>query len=486
MREASVSQARQMIVFILFLQLCACARGAPPTANCTEATSTATTQPHLENGISLSVQRLAVGCGAVRVSSGIPLPPGKVTAAQLSQLSVFVGGQEQRLYVEALKGTHPDGSLRSVLIQFDQPLTYGTPVSGELVLGQARGTSDISKSVDSDGAAAIALPTDPDYLVSSQLVGPTLTVSATAQLSPDFQKYEDDFRAFADVHWKNEAANWEGNYYDRALIYYAWWIRSGNVEYWKRATAIALNYRNEYLEASNYHASAHWQQIEGIELHYLLTGDEASRSAVGRVADVFNTPYYMGNLSDLTAEMDNRIQARTLMALLTAWKLKAESQAGANWATLLPKALTDILASQDASGAYRFVHIQCGHNLPFMVGLLNDALIKYHTYFNADARIVVSIQKSVDYMWAKDWISAEQAFVYLDGPCDGMGNGPAPDLNNLLVSGYGWVYRQTGNAAYRDRADQIFAGAVAKAWLDGSKQFNQNYTSSYRYPAYRQ
>jgi hypothetical protein len=184
--------------------------------------------------------------------------------------------------------------------------------------------------------------------------------------------------------------------------------------------------------------------------------------------------------------MDNRMQARTLMALLTAWKLNAESEYAANWATLLPKALAGVLASQDTSGAYRFVQVQCGFNKPFMVGLLNDALIKYYTYFNADARILPAIRKSDDYMWAKDWNSAQTAFVYLDGTCPGDDGGPAPDLNNLVANSYGWVFKQTGNAAYRDRGDQIFAGGVAKAWLNGSKQFNQQYTSSFRYLTYRQ
>ena len=485
MTERSVSHPRRIVGVLLLLQLGACAQSNAPTQSCTDTPSAAPNQPHLPNGISLTVQRLAVGCGVVRVSSGIPLPPGQLTAAQLSQVRVFVGGQEQRLYVEALQSTTQDGSLRSVLVQFDYPARYGAPVPGELVLGQPRETRDIAKSTG-DGTAAIVLPTNPDYLISTQLVGPTLSVAATTQLSPVFQKYEDDFRSFANIHWLDEGANWEGNYYDRALIYYAWWIRTGDVEYWKRATTIALNYRKDYLEANNYNASAHWSQMEGIELHYVLTGDEASRLAVGRVADKFNLEYYMDHLSDLEAPMDNRMQARTLMALLIAWRVHAESEFNANWATLLPKALTDILASQDSSGAYRFVKIQCRYNKPFMVGLLNDALIKYHSSFNADPRILVAIRKSADYMWAKDWNSTEQAFVYLDGPCPGDDGGPKPDLNNLVVAGYGWVYRQTGNAVYRDHADKIFAGGVAKAWINGSKQFNQEYTTSYRYPAYRQ
>ena len=57
----------------------------------------------------------------------------------------------------------------------------------------------------------------------------------------------------------------------------------------------------------------------------------------------------------------------------------------------------------------------------------------------------------------------------------------APDLNNLIVSGFGWVYRQTGDATYRTHGDQAFAASVANAWLDGTKQFNEQYTDSPRY-----
>ena len=61
---------------------------------------------------------------------------------------------------------------------------------------------------------------------------------------------------------------------------------------------------------------------------------------------------------------------------------------------------------------------------------------------------------------------------------------PAPDLNNLIVNGYAWVYKQTGDVTYKQRADEIFAGAVTGAWISPSKQFNQVYSSAYRYEAY--
>jgi hypothetical protein len=409
-------------------------------------------------------------------------------------LRLVIGGVEQSLYVEALQAPRPDGSLRAVLVEFQYTTKADSPVDGYLVLGQARTTTDLPRpTTDRGNPEAVVLPTDPAYLVSTGLVGATVTTASTAASDPPgsmVAKYEADFRTYADQHWNAEGPAWANNYYDRAMIYYAWWMRTGEVEYWRRATAMALAYRRDYLEANNYGASAHWLQIEGVEQHYLLTGDEASRLAVGRVGDVFNLAYYMDNLGDVTAEMENRMQARTLLALLTAWKLNAPSQAGAVWSARLDLALTRILSSQGADGAYRFTRTnnQCGYNKPFMVGLLNDVLIKYSATYNADSRIPGAVQRSVDYMWTSDWNPAGRAFIYLDGPCPGYDEGQvlAPDLNNIIVTGYGWVYQQTRQTVYRDRAEAIFAGGVTQAWLDGSKQFNENYTTSYHYLRYRQ
>jgi hypothetical protein len=431
------------------------------------------------------VKRLAPGCGAVLVSSGIPLPPGKLKPEEISRLHLFVGGAEPPLYMEALSATHADGTLRSVLVQFSADLpAVGTAVAGQLVLGTPRTAAALAKpTADRGSPAAVVLPSDPSYLVSTQLVGPTVPVTGTTAFPAIFQKYETDFRPAADNLWTLNGGAWTENYYDRALIYYAWWVRTGDVTYWQRATAMAVNYRRDYLEASNYGPSAHWYQPEGVEAHYLLTGDEASRTALGASADVFSVAYYMNYLQDLTAEMDNRMQARVLLAYLTAQRVHAPSRQGLVWTTLLPDALTKILASQQASGAYGFTRTnnQCGYNKPFMVGLLNDALIKYATTYQDDPRIQPAVQKAVDYLWAHDWDTATQAFMYLDGPCPGYDGPPAPDLNNLVVVGFGWLYARTGTVSYRTAGDQVFAGAVTGAWLAGSKQFNQQYYDSYRY-----
>lgn len=122
-----------------------------------------------------------------------------------------------------------------------------------------------------------------------------------------------------------------------------------------------------------------------------------------------------------------------------------------------------------------------------MNGLLNDVLIKYYTYFEADSRIPLALKKNLDFMWSKQWRAGNLAFVYLEGHCDGAGGAdPAPDLNLMIATGYGWYGRYSRDRTYWEKGDQIFTSGALNAWLEGQKQFNENYHSSFRYPAYRQ
>ncbi len=157
--------------------------------------------------------------------------------------------------------------------------------------------------------------------------------------------------------------------------------------------------------------------MAGVTLHYLLTGDSASLTAIGRVADVFSAPYYALNFQDLTAEMDNRIQARALTAYLYAWKNQCAPHEWHELATLLRASLTRILASQAPNDLIRLRVSNAAQNKNFMTGLLNDALIEYYTLFEADARIQPAIQKSLDLYVTSSWDTNGKAFRYLSGPC---------------------------------------------------------------------
>jgi hypothetical protein len=475
-----------MIARLSLLAMLATGAGATPVARVPRESAA----PVRATRVDLRLVRVAGRSGTLLVSNGIPLAPGTLRSADRALVRVLVDGREQPAYVEPLRGTHPDGSVRSVLVQFRAAVPSGDRAAAVLDVGTRSAVPRLARSATLGKPAAVALPASADYLVSTLAVGPTLTVRDAARLTPAIRKHDESFSTFADRHWKQDGAGWEGgNYYDRAMIYYVAWARTANPEYWRRGTEMALDYRRNYLEKNNFAATPHWSMLDGVALHYELTGDEASRTAVGRVAQTFTAPYYMNNLQDTRAEMENRMQARVLLGFVIANSIAAPRGDARPWDALAREALTKILASQSPDGAYRFkrgANIgQCGYNKPFMVGILNDAMIRYHTRFEPDRRILPAVKKSLDYMWTKDWRPRERSFVYLDGPCEGSTVGVSPDLNNLLITGYAWYGKQSGDASYLRRADEIFAGAVATTWLDGSKQFNQQYTAAHNYIGYR-
>ncbi|HET6680183.1 MAG TPA: Ig-like domain-containing protein [Gemmatimonadaceae bacterium] len=461
--------------------------GVSGTATLSVTSGTASKPPPSGSGIAVAVQRFDGGSGSVLVSNAIPLPQGSLFPADAQKVRVFVNGAEQSVYSEALKGLHADGSLRSVLVQFQYSVPSSGSVAGQVVLGQARATTDLAKpSANRSQLTAVALPTDVNYLLSTGINGPTISVAENKAQGGAFLKYENDFVKFADYHWALSGASWLENYYDRALIYYAFWVRSGNPEYFRRASLLAVNYRRDYLEKNNYGSSPHWSQLEGLEQHYLLTGDEASRTAVGRTAQVMSG--YHTSLNDLTKTwLENRIQARVLQSYLLAWRIQAP---GDNWASRLDDGLTRVLSTQRADGSYGPFPNTCNGSLNYMTGLLNDIMIKYYRQYKADSRIPGAIGKSLDYLWTQ-WIPTSNAFKYISVQCvnvSGMNVGgptPAPDLNNFFVTGYSWYGRISGDATYSQRAEVIFNGGVNQAFLNGTKQFNENYSASFRFLDFR-
>lgn len=333
--------------------------------------------------------------------------------------------------------------------------------------------------------------------------GPALSVADAEVLGGPFARYENDFRLYEPRRWETDGSDWgAANYYDRARIYYVWYARTGDTTYLTKANAVALDYRRNYIEAENYGTSAYWAMIDGLALHYVATGDTASRTAVGYIANTLSAPYYLDQLADTLApaEMDARTQARVLSAFVLAHRLDAPSRdpgytnAHGGWAGLARSSLDEILRSQSPSGGYpksvggtsSQSPFQCGYVKPFMDATLDEALIQYHTHFEKDARILPAVRRNLDFLWANAWDPGSRSYVYLTGPCGGSGPGPAPDLTNMMTPPFGWVYLMTRDTVYRSRGDQSFSGGVAGAYLLSSKQFNQAYWTSWRYAAYRQ
>jgi hypothetical protein len=94
-----------------------------------------------------------------------------------------------------------------------------------------------------------------------------------------------------------------------------------------------------------------------------------------------------------------------------------------------------------------------------------------------------------DFLWANAWVASAQGMKYNlnpNAPASDASMTPAPDLNNLIVPMYGFLYQQTGEITYRDEGDALFAGAATNGYLDGSKQFNQNYQFAFDFVKWRQ
>ena len=87
----------------------------------------------------------------------------------------------------------------------------------------------------------------------------------------------------------------------------------------------------------------------------------------------------------------------------------------------------------------------------------------------------------MDWLWANAWVPLAEAFWE-------NRNDPAvvaPDLNLLIAPAYAWLYRQTGDTAYRERGDQIFEGGVKYGFIGSGKHFNQHYRWSVEYIKWR-
>ena len=465
------------------------------TANPTLAPSGATLKPATTKAVAgvdsvrLVVSRLSGSRGVALVSNAVPLVPGALMPEGVPRATLRVEGDDVGAALTATEARHSDGSVKSILIQFQTELLPGDRSTAWLIFGRQTGErSPRSLWKVPLLPEAVALPVDPDYLVRTAIVGATITVTQSRALGAAWSRYESDFRKFADLHWMKSGAQWEeGNFYDRAQIYYAWWVRTGELEYWRRATLMAVDYRDRYLERNSYRSSHHWAQLEGVALHYLLTGDERSRHAVAQTSEGLASYFKRGQLDNIDhRDMESRIQARSLLAALLAWDLRVGDDHGGTWAERLPRIVSQILHVQRSDGSFLWGSV-CNNSLNYMNALLNDALIRYYSTFKRDSTIAESIRRNSDWLWSHEWRERDQSFNYQSGYCASNRSGPSPsrDLLGLYVTTYSWLYWYTRDDRYRERADRIFSASTRGAYLTGSKQFNQQYYSSYRYLAYR-
>jgi hypothetical protein len=421
--------------------------------------------------IALSIRRLSGSSGPVVVSNGIPLPMGHLRPDQMDNVSVVMGGQEQSIFVEPLVSRHEDGTVRSILVQFNATVNAGSPVDGFLLVGTdvTRNAPDISKtSITWDTPAAVALPTSAAYLASTLIVGPSITADELP--AGLFRTWQNDFEDVGEDRWANDGLNEMSNHqYDRALVWYAGWVRTGDPKYWDRGTATA-NAVVALHQSAGYQYQPHFDDLQGSELHYLLVGAEQGRETIRGVAEFMDVANYRAALDRDPFEdwMDSRIQSYVLMSSLFAARLDV---GGRDWAAQARDDLDDIISTQSADGSMRWFSWDDGHSV-FMASLLVHAMIRYYTWFEADPRIPSFVKGVLDFVHPDLWMGDSWQYVSNDPT-------PTVDLNQLNAIGYAWYGWLSGDATYTEVARTAFEFGADDAFL-GFKQFNQNYRGAFQ------
>ena len=348
--------------------------------------------------------------------------------------------------------------------------------------GSAQVLAEISGSTDSL-SIGVTLPistTPAQGAIALGRIGPTRAAGTVAGLGGPYAEYDVLWSKWEPLRWTADGSSWESaNYYDRAQVYYAQWIRTGNAVYKVRGDAIALDYRQKYLEANAYQASPHWSQLDGVALHYWLNGDVASLTALGRTAAAIGSTVKWRRTDPWT---EGRQQARALTALLLGWQTNAPHAPRGGWAAALDAGLDVVLVQQSPDGGWRYANT-CDVSLNYMSAMLSDALIRIYTEYRPDPRIPIAIRKTADFLWTQ-WRKNDRlpSFHYYEAVCSNLhgtaGPTATPDLTGIYTSMYAWMAAQ--DPAYRAKSDAVFSAAMKGMYPQGSKQFNQAFAYGWR------
>jgi len=327
--------------------------------------------------------------------------------------------------------------------------------------------------------------------------------AAAAVAIPEKDAYERNMRQFATAVCQKELMNTGASldeklaatYYDgqRVMLQIADYL--GDASFKTCANAARSTYRDAYVMRDEVMGGVpgYWIFPTGLFLDFKATGDQKSKDAVVAMSRRGAFCAVSGADSSPRTALSREIAYCGLTYILSEQMGEPKSPRRDElfnymfghlraWIDVSPlsRVASPFDESPRCAGKY---YVQ-----PFMVGLTLHSLIQLHAY-TGDPRVPAAVKEAVDWLWEKHWVAADQSFVYencVDAPGGAYPKQPgAPDLNLLIAPAFAWVFKQTGEDKYRERGDAIFAGGVQRAWLDGAKQFNQNYMWSPDYIRWR-
>jgi hypothetical protein len=265
-------------------------------------------------------------------------------------------------------------------------------------------------------------------------------------------------------------------YYDAARVFYQIADYTHDPSWLAPAHEAATIYRDQFVMPNNGDVPGYWNFTGGLLLDYQHTGDVRSKDAILLLSNNADFARDGTPLEWTASTVQSREVAYSIMSDLNAETVGQPP----------PARLGDLVTQAIGHLDQWFVSKTAPYLQPFMAGLTMEALIQYNTAVGGDPRILPAIQSAVDSMWSHNWLPENQSFQYVDQQLSGVGGpDPAPDLNMLIAPAYAWMYHQTGNPMYQQEADAIFKGGVEDAYLQGAKQFNQNYLFAFDFLTWR-
>lgn len=264
-------------------------------------------------------------------------------------------------------------------------------------------------------------------------------------------------------------------FYDAEWVFYQIGDYTGDENWYNCAQSAESIYRDSYLYPNNGQVPGYWNFSHGLTKDYFATGDANSRDAVVLLS---GNAAYAPESTPLSWTEDAELSREVAYAIMNY--LNAEQLGEPH------RARCDQFVNQALGHLNQWFVLQTAPYVrPFMFALTAHALISYDTQKGDNPDILPAITRGANWIWDNMWLPGQGSFKYTNKETATGGQEPSPDLNLLIAPVYAWLWHQTGNPIFRDRADQIFSGGVLGAWLVNAKQFNQNYRWSFDYLRWR-
>ncbi|MBA3501066.1 MAG: DNRLRE domain-containing protein [Deltaproteobacteria bacterium] len=273
----------------------------PPPPTGTGMTVNVTLQPR--TGIS----------GTQRVNFAVPFAKGQLLDPD--NVRVLDGSSELRAARREL-ATHPDGSIRSVQIQVDVPVSIGkvlTVRANETPTTTALSMVAVSTTLASDSGPNVWARLPAAWLAASGVTGPQVTEASVEGTNLDAFDNVCDYQNHGVTQFISQQSAKDVWLYDRATLMYRGHARRGDQLTLESAYREAAIYRNGLtgtdastrIGVPSAADDLKYHYTQGLALHYLMTGDDRFRESaedVGqRIAALWTSPGYAGG-SDFWTE----------------------------------------------------------------------------------------------------------------------------------------------------------------------------------------